>query len=210
VAEQAAPAPAPSPAPIARDERREAYADGEQRRRAYAAGAPAAAAPALPPAAVAPAPGAAPPHRETQQDTASALARQDNASAGASGALSPTAPAAAKAIAAPRSAAPFSALDRWTSFSFTRNGESVRHERGDIEGLPALVGTVARSATAPDEPLAAPVEARLELYRGKSLVAVLEIAGNQVRWTPQPGGAALVGTPPAQALDALRSLLSTR
>lgn len=107
----------------------------------------------------------------------------------------------------PRSVAPFSALDRWTSFAFTRNGASVRHERGDIEGLPALVSTVARSATAADEPLAAPVEARLELYRGKSLVAVLEIAGSQVRWTPQPGGAALVGTPPAQALDALRSLL---
>ena len=136
------------------------------------------------------------------------LAQQDNARAGASGAVRPSAPApsAAKAIA-PRSAAPFSALDRWTSLGFTRNGESVRRERGDIEGLAALVGTVARSATAPDEPLAAPVEARLELYRGKSLVAVMEIAGDQVRWTPQPGGAALVGTPPAQALDALRSLL---
>lgn len=205
VAEQAAPAPALPPAPIARDERREAPAEAEQRRRAYAAGAPAAAAPA----AVAPAPGAAPPYRESLQDSAPALASQDNASAGASGAVRPSAPAAAKAMA-PRSVAPFPVLDRWTSFSFTRNGESVRHERGDIEGLPALVGTVARSATSPDEPLAAPVEARLELYRGKSLVAVLEIAGNQVRWTPQPGGAALVGTPPAQALDALRSLLSTR
>jgi hypothetical protein len=206
MAEQAA--PAPPPAPIARDERREAQAEGEQRRRAYAA-----AAPALPPSAIvpAPAPGAAPLHREPLQDSAPALAQQDNARAGASGAVRPSAPApsAAKAIA-PRSAAPFSVLDRWTSLGFTRNGESVRHERGDIEGLPALVGTVARSATAPDEPLAAPVEARLELYRGKSLVAVLEIAGNQVRWTPQPGGAAWIGTPPAQALDALRSLLSTR
>jgi len=211
VAEQAA--PAPLPAPIARDERREAQVEGEQRRRAYAGGAPAAAAPAVPPAAVvpAPAPGAAPAYREPLQDSAPALAQQDNAVAGASGAVRPSAPApsAAKAIA-PRTAAPFSALDRWTSLGFTRNGESVRRERGDIEGLAALVGTVARSATAPDEPLAAPVEARLELYRGKSLIAVLEIAGGQVRWTPQPGGAALVGTPPAQALGALRSLLSTR
>ncbi|MGN8078672.1 hypothetical protein [Variovorax sp. 22077] len=205
--------PAPLPAPLARDERREAQVEGEQRRRAYAAGAPAAAAPALPPATVvpAPAPGAAQAYREPLQDSAPALARQDHADATASGAVRPSAPApsAAKAIA-PRSAAPFSALDRWTSLGFTRNGESVRRERGDVEGLAALVGTVARSATAPDEPLAAPVEARLELYRGKALVAVLEIAGDQVRWTPQPGGAALVGTPPAQALDALRSLLSTR
>ncbi len=83
----------------------------------------------------------------------------------------------------------------------------MRHERDDIEGLPALMSTVARSATTPDEPLAAPVEARLELYRGKTPVAVLEIAGAQVRWTSLPGGTSVVGTPPAQALDALRSLL---
>lgn len=177
-----------APAPVVRDERREARVENE-RRSAYAAGAPAAAAP--PPPAAAP-------------------ANQDNASAELSGGLSSTAPgAAAKAMTRSRSAATsFSALERWTSFNFTRSGASVRHERGDIEGLPALVSTVARSATSPDEPLAAPVEARLELYRGNALVAVLEIAGGQVRWTSQPGGAALVGTPPAQALDALRSLLT--
>ncbi|MET3382845.1 hypothetical protein [Variovorax paradoxus] len=179
VAEQSA------PAPVLRDERREAPVENE-RRSAYAAGAPA----APPPPAAAP-------------------ANQDSASAELSGGLRSTAPgAAAKAMTRPRSAAAsFSALERWTSFNFTRSGASVRHERGDIEGLPALVSTVARSATAPDEPLAAPVEARLELYRGNALVAVLEIAGGQVRWTSQPGGAALIGTPPAQALDALRSLL---
>lgn len=177
-----------APAPVVRDERREARVENE-RRSAYAAGAPAAAAP--PPPAAAP-------------------ANQDNASAELSGGLSSTAPgAAAKAMTRSRSAATsFSALERWTSFNFTRSGASVYHERGDIEGLPALVSTVARSATSPDEPLAAPVEARLELYRGNALVAVLEIAGGQVRWTSQPGGAALVGTPPAQALDALRSLLT--
>jgi hypothetical protein len=198
---QAAPAPAepgaPSTppaivaeqsAPVLRDERREARVENE-RRSAYVAGAPAAAAP--PPAAAAP-------------------ANQDNASAELSGGLSSTAPgAAAKAITRPRSAAAsFSALERWTSFNSKHSGASVRHDRGDIEGLPALVSTVARSATTPDEPLVAPVEARLELYRGNALLAVLEIAGGQVRWTSQPGGAALVGTPPAQALDALRSLLT--
>lgn len=103
---------------------------------------------------------------------------------------------------------PFSALDRWTSFDITRAGLGVQHARGDIEGLAALVNTVARSATAADAQLAAPVEARLSLYQGGTLTAVLEIAGDQVRWTPQPGGAATVGTPPAQTLAALRALLT--
>ena len=82
--------------------------------------------------------------------------------------------------------------------------------RGDTEGLAALVNAVARSATAPGAELAAPVEARLELYRGATLLAVLEIAGDQVRWTPQAagtGGGATVGTPPASALAALWALL---
>ena len=71
------------------------------------------------------------------------------------------------------------------------------------------MNTVARSATATDaQPLATPVEARLSLYQGNTLIAVLEIAGDQVRWTPQPGGTASVGTPPAQALAALRALLT--
>jgi len=91
-----------------------------------------------------------------------------------------------------------------------RAGQGVRQARGDTEGLAALVNTVARSATMPGAELAAPVEARLELYRGATLLAVLEIAGDQVRWTPQPGagGGALVGTPPASALAALRALLA--
>jgi len=200
---QAAPAPvAPAPAspsaavaeqaaPSRSDEQREERLENE-RRRAYAAEAPAPAA--------APAPAIAPPPPQG-----------DNASADASGALQRApAPRAAvpKSVLRAEGPAGFTALDRWTSFSFTGSGAEVRHARGDIEGLPALVGTVARSATAPDEALAAPVEARLSLYRGSTLVAVLEIAGGQVRWTPQPGGTAVVGTPPAQALDALRALLT--
>ncbi|WP_285414159.1 hypothetical protein [Variovorax sp. efr-133-TYG-130] len=203
---QAAPAPAPvAPAPASpsaavagqaapsrSDEQREERLENE-RRRAYAAEAPAPAA--------APAPAIAPPPPP----------QGDNASADASGALQRApAPRAAvpKSVLRAEGPAGFTALDRWTSFSFTGSGAEVRHARGDIEGLPALVGTVARSATAPGEALAAPVEARLSLYRGSTLVAVLEIAGGQVRWTPQPGGTALVGTPPAQALDALRALLT--
>jgi len=201
---QAAPAPvAPAPAspsaavaeqaaPSRSDEQREERLENE-RRRAYAAEAPAPAA--------APAPAIAPPPPP----------QGDNASADASGALQRApAPRAAvpKSVLRAEGPAGFTALDRWTSFSFTGSGAEVRHARGDIEGLPALLGTVARSATAPDEALAAPVEARLSLYRGSTLVAVLEIAGGQVRWTPQPGGIALVGTPPAQALDALRALLT--
>lgn len=201
---QAAPAPvAPAPAspsaavaeqaaPSRIDEQREERLENE-RRRAYAAEAPAPAA--------APAPAIAPPPPP----------QGDNASADASGALQRVpAPRAAvpKSVLRAEGPAGFTALDRWTSFSFTGSGAEVRHARGDIEGLPALLGTVARSATAPEEALAAPVEARLSLYRGSTLVAVLEIAGGQVRWTPQPGGTALVGTPPAQALDALRALLT--
>ena len=89
-----------------------------------------------------------------------------------------------------------------------RAGLGVQHARGDIDGLAALVNTVARSATTADMQLAAPVEARLSLYQGGTVIAVLEIAGDQVRWTPQPGGTATVGTPPAPALAALRALLT--
>jgi hypothetical protein len=145
-------------------------------------------------------------------DSPPAVAAQGNADAAASGALRQQAPsraiAAAKAARPSADTASFSALDRWTSFNFTRAGPGGSHARGDIEGLAALVNTVARSATATDAQLAAPVEARLELYRGGALLAVLEIAGDQVRWTPQSGGTASVGTPPAQALDALRALLT--
>jgi hypothetical protein len=89
-----------------------------------------------------------------------------------------------------------------------RAGQAVRHVRGDVEGVAASVNSVARSATVPGGDLAAPVEARLELYRGTALLAVLEIAGDEVRWTPQAGGRPSVGTPPASALAALRALLT--
>jgi len=190
VAEQAAQAPA-------QDERREERMESE-RRRAYAP------APAAPAPSVASPPAAAPLSRQSQD--ASALASQSGASGQASGALQDASPRAAKAAASRADGPPsFSALERWTSFS---SDAGARRARGDVEGLPALVGTVARSATTPDAPFGAPVEARLSLYRGDTLIAVLEIAGDQVRWTPHPGGTALVGTPPAQALDALRALLA--
>lgn len=119
---------------------------------------------------------------------------------------------AGKATASPaEGTAAFSALDQWTSLNATRAGQSVRHARGDTEGLAALVNTLARSATAPGAELAAPIEVRLELYRGATLLAVLEIAGDQVRWTPQGTAAgASVGTPPAQALAELKALLARR
>lgn len=175
-----------------------------ERRRAFAPPAPAA-----PAASVAPPPAIAAAPLSRPSPDASALASQGGANADASGALRDAAPrAAAKAAPSRVAVPPFAALERWTSLSFTRAGAEERRERGDIEGLPALVGTVARSATAPDASLDAPVEARLAFYRGGALIAVLEIAGGQVRWTPQPGGTALVGAPPAQALDALRSVLT--
>lgn len=162
---------------------------------------------AAPPAPVAP----APLQRELPANASGSVARGGSPNADVSGALRDTAPpraAAAKAARSPTGASSFSALDRWTSFDFVRAGLGVRHVRGDIEGLAALVNTVARSATVADAQLAAPVEARLSLYQGGTLIAVLEIAGDQVRWTPQPGGTATVGTPPAQTLAALRALLT--
>ncbi|MDP9993742.1 hypothetical protein J2W28_004203 [Variovorax boronicumulans] len=187
----APPAPSVAPAPIAVPER-----------------APPAVVAAAPPAPVAP----APLRRELPANASGSAARGGSPNADVSGALRDTAPpraaAAAKAARSPAGASAFSALDRWTSFDLMRAGLGVQHARGDIEGLAALVNTVARSATTADMQLAAPVEVRLSLYQGGTVIAVLEIAGDQVRWTPQPGGTATVGTPPAPALAALRALLT--
>lgn len=201
---QAAPEPPPLPAPLP------------------APAPPAAAiAPAPPPAAMAPA--APPTTREAASGGASGSspalsAPQRSPSAEAASGMLRSAPApraavmAGKAAASSAEGAPaFSALDQWTSLNATSAGQSVRHARGDTEGLAALVNTLARSATAPGAELAAPIEARLELYRGATLLAVLEIAGDKVRWTPQGTAAGTsIGTPPAQALAELKALLARR
>ena len=169
----------------------------------------------VPYAAAPPAPAPAPPMQRESADTTSSLAAQGGASANVAGMQrrAAPAPAAAKA-AAPRAATEavttggFTALDRWTALDITRAGTTTRQARGDTEGLAALVNTVARSATVSGGELSAPVEARIELRRDGALLAVLEIAGDQVRWTPQPGGSVFIGTPPAQALDALRTAVS--
>ncbi|BEP71126.1 MULTISPECIES: hypothetical protein [unclassified Variovorax] len=173
---------------------------------------PYAAAPSAP--AVAPAAPAAPaPMQRESADTAPSLAAQGGASANVAGmqrraAPVQAAPAPASAAAKAVAAGGFTALDRWTALDITRAGATTRQARGDTEGLAALVNTVARAATVAGGELSAPVEARIELRRDGVLLAVLEIAGDQVRWTPQPGGPASIGTPPAQALEALRTALS--
>ena len=153
-----------------------------------------------------------PPMQRERADSAPALSAQRNANAEPSGALrqapAPRAAVAAGAASPQGDTSPFSALDSWTSFNYVRAGQAVRHVRGDVEGVAASVNSVARSATVPGSDLATPVEARLELYRGTALLAVLEIAGDEVRWTPQAGGRPSVGTPPASALAALRALLT--
>jgi len=181
---------------------------------------PAAPAPAI--AATPPAPGAAPPvadaapgasqpaaeqsSKKSESERASTRGAAAAPSAQLSQAESAAHPPPSRARLAAERAPSFAALDRWTAWS--DSGEtSPRHGRADIEAFPALLGAVARSATQPDAALAAPVEARIALYRGRTLVALLEIAGNQVRWSPQPGGAAFIGTPPAQALASLRAAL---
>jgi len=163
--------------------------------------------------AAAPMAAAAPPTMQRERaGSAPALSAQRNTDAEPSGALrqapAPRAATAAGAASPQGDTSPFSALDGWTSFNYVRAGQAVRHARGDVEGLAASVNAVARSATVPGGDLAAPVEARLELYRGTALLAVLEIAGDQVRWTSQTGGRPSVGTPPASALAALRALLA--
>lgn len=170
---------------------------------------------AAPPAPAPAAAAAAPPIQRESAETTSSLAAQGGASANVAGMQRRAAPASAAAkAAAPRAATEaatsggFTALDRWTTLDITRAGTTTRQARGDTEGLAALVNTVARAATVSGGELSAPVEARIELRRDGALLAVLEIAGDQVRWTPQPGGSASIGTPPAQALDALRTAVS--
>ncbi|WP_341887098.1 hypothetical protein [Variovorax sp. YR752] len=170
---------------------------------------------AAPPAPAPAAAAAAPPMQRESAETTSSLAAQGGASANVAGMQRRAAPASAAAkAAAPRAATEaatsggFTALDRWTTLDITRAGATTRQARGDTEGLAALVNTVARAATMSGGELVAPVEARIELRRDGVLLAVLEIAGDQVRWTPQPGGPASIGTPPAQALDALRTAVS--
>ncbi|MEJ1164282.1 hypothetical protein V9K97_11300 [Variovorax sp. CCNWLW186] len=152
--------------------------------------------------------------RESADSSAPALSAQRNANAESSPAMrqapAPRAAAAAKGASPQGDMSQFSALDGWTSFNYVRAGQAVRHARGDVEGLAASVNSVARSATVPGGDLAAPVEARLELYRGTALLAVLEIAGDQVRWRPQAGGRPSIGTPQASALAALRALLTRK
>ena len=204
----AAPAIASAPMPAAPP-----MADVGQSPMPYAAAPPA---PAVAPAA----PAAPAPMQRESADTAPSLAAQGGASANVAGIQRRAAPVqaapapSAAAKAAPRAATEpavsggFTALDRWTTLDITRAGATTRQARGDTEGLAALVNTVARAATVSGGELGAPVEARIELRRDGALLAVLEIAGDQVRWTPQPGGPAFIGTPPAQALDALRTAVS--
>ncbi|MGJ3701767.1 hypothetical protein [Variovorax sp. AFSI2.2] len=209
MAEQSAPAPRAFPRA---EERREENEPENRQRSPVAAGAPPAAAmaPAAPPSPRESADSSASPALSAAQRSASA-----NSGTEASGALrqapAARAPASAAAKASAEDTSAFSALDRWTSLNLMRAGQGVRQARGDTEGLAALVNAAARSATAPGAELAAPVEARLELYRGATLLAVLEVAGDQVRWTPQAagtGGGATVGTPPASTLAALRAVLA--
>ncbi|WP_242630921.1 hypothetical protein [Variovorax paradoxus] len=216
-----APAPAAPPPSVAEQSATEprAFPRAEDRRSTESesdrpsgaiGGAPAIA--SAPPAAPMALPGPPSVQRESADSSAPALSAQRNANTESSPAMrqapAPRAAAAAKGASPQGDTSQFSALDGWTSFNYVRAGQAVRHARGDVEGLAASVNSVARSATVPGGDLAAPVEARLELYRGTALLAVLEIAGDQVRWTPQTGGRPSVGTPPASALAALRALLA--
>ncbi len=106
----------------------------------------------------------------------------------------------------PRAAAPsFAALAQWNRLS----APGVQIPRDQEEGLPALVDSAVRAAGTPGPMLAAPVDLRIVLERDGTPLAVLELAGNEVRYTPA-GGAPFTGMPPQPTLRALRDLLAPR
>jgi len=216
------PAPAPQAAPAAPEAQTAREAPPPEARRREAppprkAQPPAVPAPAAPDAAGAAA-SSVPPPAPAQEPAATAdLAPPQPPSPAPSARLEAAPPAALArpdAAAAPRAAtaarppAPdFSALARWTDLEAARDGPGVRRARDEVEGMPALLEAVVRSATARDAALAAPVDLRVTLQRDGAPLAVLEIAGDQVRWRPRPGAAPWTGTPPAAALAALRRQL---
>lgn len=195
--------PAPAPAPMAPPP-------------VLSAPAPAVVAEPAPTLAPQAAPAAPAPAQDAAADRAAAApSPPPGAQAEASGALrqapAPRAAAAAKSAAGSGGAPSRPALERWTVLDAVIEGRRASHARGDTEGLAALVSAAARSATAPGGELVAPVDARLALRDDARELAVLELAGDQVRWMPQgSGGPAYAGTPPAQVLAALRAALARR
>jgi hypothetical protein len=100
----------------------------------------------------------------------------------------------------------FSALSQWSRMTITRRGgESRSLQRAEGRDLNALLGSAAISAVGP-QPLRGAPEYRVTLERNGEVLAVFDVASNQVRWREGKSPAA-TGVPSAPALSALREAL---
>ncbi|MDM0114927.1 hypothetical protein QTI66_22450 [Variovorax sp. J22R133] len=134
----------------------------------------------------------------------------------AAGAPAPAAAAAAPgALGAPSAktrtdATPppsFASLSQWTEMRIANiNGDVRVLSRAEGGELNLLLTSAAIMAVGP-QPLKALPEWRVALERKGGVLAVLELARNQVRWT-EGGGPPATGVPPPGSLDALRAALA--
>jgi len=100
----------------------------------------------------------------------------------------------------------FEALATWNHLTIYRRGGGSRGlSRAEARELPALLGSATLSAVGP-RPLGGTPEWRVTFERGGEVLAVLEIAGSQVRWREGRTPPA-TGVPSAPALGALREAL---
>lgn len=206
-------APAPAPAPTASEREAKAGADSAARPSTESlAAAPARAAPAPAPAPSgsdasaerrksAPAPAAvAPPVAQ--------LAPVPEANrAGAGSNLRQAAPAAAPAARSEAAPLPdFASLSRWTELRVANvNGDVRVVPRAEAGELGLLMSSAAIMAVG-GPPLRSLPEWRVSLERRGQVLAVLEMARNDVRWTEGALPPA-TGTPPPETMEALRGAL---
>lgn len=162
-------------------------------------------------------------HKSAPQED---LARQREAAAPLQDSAAPAAapvpappPAPAAAAPMPRGAAPaapaaelsarFQTVPDWHQWSQLRieqDGQAITVPRERASHLAGLIERMVAGATT-QEPLAEPAQPKLELGRRDGrLLGVLELAGDQVRWTV-PGAAPRTGRPDPAALQALREEL---
>lgn len=101
----------------------------------------------------------------------------------------------------------FSSLSRWTELRVANVNGSVRVvPRAEAGDLGLLMSSAAIMAVG-GPPLRSLPEWRVSLERRGQVLAVLEVARSDVRWT-EGGLPPATGRPPAEALDALRGALS--
>jgi hypothetical protein len=97
----------------------------------------------------------------------------------------------------------------WTHLRVEAQGRSVELAREQAPRLVQLVEAMARVAQR-QEPLEAPVTVRVELRSGGEAADVLELAGDQVRWTRERAGRreSFTARPEPEQLEAARKEIS--